>query len=70
MAKRSPAARAKAARKLTAEDLPVHSFRTLLTDLGTLTANTMRVGRQRCHLCAPHRDHTEITAQQRCFELL
>ncbi len=42
-AKRSPAARAKAARKRTADDLPVHSFRTLLADLGTLTANTMRV---------------------------
>ena len=42
-AKRSPAARAKAARKRTADDLPVHSFRTLLADLGTLTANTMQV---------------------------
>ena len=42
-AKRSPAALAKAARKRTADDLPVHSFRTLLTDLGTLTVNTMRV---------------------------
>ena len=42
-AKRSPAALAKAARKRTADELPVHSFRTLLTDLGTLTVNTMRV---------------------------
>ena len=42
-AKRSPAARAKAARKRTDDDLPVHSFRTLLADLGTLTANTMQV---------------------------
>ena len=42
-AKRSPAARAKAGRKRTEDDLPVHSFRTLLTDLGTLTANTMQV---------------------------
>ena len=42
-AKRSPAALAKAARKRTADDLPVHSFRTLLTDLGTLTVNTMQV---------------------------
>ena len=27
----------------TADDLPVHSFRTLLTDLGTFTASTMQV---------------------------
>ena len=27
----------------TEDDLPVHSFRTLLTDLGTLAANTMQV---------------------------
>ena len=31
--------KAKAARKRTAEGLPVHSFRTLLADLGTLTLN-------------------------------
>ena len=42
-AQRSPAALAKAARKRTDEDLPVHSFRTLLADLGTLTANTMQI---------------------------
>ena len=41
-AQRSPAALAKARRKRTHDDLPVHSFRTLLTDLGTLTANTMQ----------------------------
>ena len=34
---------AKASSKRTVDDLPVHSFRTLLADLGTLTANTMRV---------------------------
>ena len=33
-ARRSRAARAKAGRKRTDDDLPVHSFRTLLTDLG------------------------------------
>ena len=38
-AKPSPAARAKAARKRTPEGLPVHSFRTLLADLATLTKN-------------------------------
>ena len=42
-AKRSPAALAKASRKRTPDDLPVHSFRTLLTDLGTLSVNTLRV---------------------------
>ncbi len=42
-ARRSPGAVAKARRKRTDDGLPVHSFRTLLTDLGTLTANTMQV---------------------------
>ena len=66
-AKRSPAARAKAARKRTAEDLPVHSFRTLLSDLGTLTANTMRVADSDATFALL----TEPTpVQQRCFELL
>ena len=40
-AKRSPAARDKAARKRTRDDLPVHSFRSLLADLATFSANTM-----------------------------
>ena len=66
-AKRSPAARAKAAGKRTAEDLPVHSFRTLLADLGTLTANTMRVA-------DGDATFTMLTkptpVQQRSFELL
>ena len=66
-AKRSPAARAKAARKRTADDLPVHSFRTLLADLGTLTANTMRVADGD----ATFTMLTEPTpVQQRSFELL
>lgn len=42
-ARRSKAAVAKARRKRTDDDLPVHSFRTLLADLGTLAANTMQV---------------------------
>ena len=66
-AKRSPAARAKAAGKRTADDLPVHSFRTLLADLGTLTANTMRVA-------DGDATFTMLTkptpVQQRSFELL
>jgi hypothetical protein len=54
----SPAARRKAARKRTepatpapakagGEPLPVHSFRTLLSDLATLTRNVVRLGRDR-----------------------
>ena len=66
-AKRSPAARAKAAGKRTEDDLPVHSFRTLLADLGTLTANTMRVA-------DGDATFTMLTkptpVQQRSFELL
>jgi hypothetical protein len=41
----SPAAKRKAATKLTDEGLPVHSFRSLLADLATLTRNTVRLGR-------------------------
>ena len=66
-ARRSPAALAKACRKRTEDDLPVHSFRTLLTDLGTLAANTMQVagGGDTFTL------QTKPTPlQQRCFELL
>ena len=43
-AKVSAAAHAKAASRKTAGGLPVHSFRTLLQDLGTLTRNTVRLG--------------------------
>ena len=39
LACRSRAARAKAAGKRTPDSLPVHSFRTLLADLATLTHN-------------------------------
>ena len=66
-AKRSPAALAKAGRKRTDDHLPVHSFRTLLADLGTLTANTMQVTEGG----ATFRLQTQPTpTQQRCFELL
>jgi hypothetical protein len=40
----SPAAAAKARTKRTAEDRPVHSWRSLLQDLATLTRNTVRLG--------------------------
>jgi hypothetical protein len=40
----SPAARAKARSRQTEDGEPVHSFRTLLADLATLTRNTVRFG--------------------------
>jgi hypothetical protein len=42
-APRSEAARAKDRTKQTEDGLPVHSFRTLLGDLGTLAKNRVRV---------------------------
>ena len=66
-ARRSPAALAKAGRKRTEDDLPVHSFRTLLTDLGTLAANTMQVAGGDATFTL----QTQPTPlQRRCFELL
>ena len=66
-ARRSPAAIAKARSKRTDDDLPVHSFRTLLTDLGTLAANTMQVAGSDATFTL----QTQPTPlQQRCFELL
>ena len=40
----SPAGRRKAARKRTDDGLPVHSFRSLLADLATVTRNTVHFG--------------------------
>jgi transposase len=40
----SPAAKTKACTRKSADGLPVHSFRTLLADLATLTRNTVRFG--------------------------
>ena len=65
-ARRSPAALAKVGCKRTDDDLPVHSFR-LLTDLGTLTANTMQVAESGVTFQL-QTDPTPL--QQRCFELL
>ena len=45
-AKVSPAARRKAAAKKTDDGLPVHSFRSLLADLATLTRNTVGYGKK------------------------
>ena len=44
-ARRSAAALRKAKTKHTEQGLPVHSFRTLLEDLATLTINHVRLGR-------------------------
>jgi Transposase DDE domain len=44
-ARPSPAAKRKAKTKRTDDGLPVHSFRSLLADLATLTRNTVRLGR-------------------------
>ncbi len=65
-AKPSPAARRKAAAKSTDDGLPVHSFRSLLHDLATLTRNTVRYGRKQTItlLAKP----TPI--QKKAFELL
>jgi hypothetical protein len=41
-AQRSPAAQAKAAHKCTADDTPVHSFQTLLSDLATICRNRIQ----------------------------
>ena len=66
-AQRSPAAQAKASIKRTADDLPVHSFRSLISELGTLTMNTMQVSEDD----DTFQLMTQPTAlQQRCFELL
>jgi Transposase DDE domain len=62
----SPAAKRKAGKKRTDDGLPVHSFRTLLADLATLTRNTVRCGKapEMALLATP----TQI--QQRTFDLL
>jgi hypothetical protein len=62
----SPAAERKARKKHTDDGQPVHSFRTLLADLATLTRNIVRFGNapEMALLAKP----TEI--QQRVFDLL
>jgi hypothetical protein len=65
-AESSPAAKRKAKKKHTDDGLPVHSFRTLLADLATLTRNIVKCGKapEMALLARP----TEI--QQRAFDLL
>jgi hypothetical protein len=65
-ARPSPAARRKAQTKRTDDGLPVHSLRSLLADLATLTRNTVRFGRD--HTTTLLATPTEI--QRRAFQLL
>jgi hypothetical protein len=67
-ARRSPRAEAKAATKRTPDGLPVHSFRTLVADLATLTKN--RVQPKAPGSLAFEMLATPTTLQQRAFELL
>ena len=59
--------RDKASRKRTEDDLPVHSFRTLLQDLGTLAQNTLQV-ENREDTFVLKTQPTEL--QRRAFQLL
>jgi hypothetical protein len=62
----SPAAKRKAKTKRTDDGLPVHSFRTMLADLATLTRNTVRwASAPTTALLA-----TPTQIQQRAFDLL
>ena len=67
-AKRSPAAQAKANTKRTQDDLPVHSFQTLLSDLATIVAN--RVQPKDATIPAFDMITTPTDLQQRALELL
>ena len=62
----SPAARRKAATKRTEDGRPVHSFRTLLSDLATVTRNTVRFGKDLCATILA----TPTAYQQHVFDLL
>jgi transposase len=64
-AQRSPQAKQKAQTKRTADQLPVHSFRTLLEDLRTLTLNKMKMGEVKFDLIT-----TPTAVQQKAFDLL
>jgi transposase len=64
-AQRSDSALQKAAKQQTAEGLPVHSFRSLLADLATLTRNRVRMGEQTFDMLA-----TPTAVQERALELL
>ena len=64
-AQRSESAEQKAISKQTADGVPVHSFRTLLADLATLTRNRVRMGERVFDMLA-----TPTALQQQALELL
>jgi transposase len=64
-AQRSPAALAKAQNKQTEDGFPVHSFRTLLSDLRTITRNSVQFGESSMEITT-----TPTTFQRRVFQLL
>ena len=66
-AQRSPAANRKAASKRTDDDLPVHSFRGLMSELGTLVLNEMQLAEGGATFPLPT---LPTPVQKRCFELL
>ena len=65
-AKPSPAAKRKAKTKRTDDGLPVHSFRTLLADLATLTRNIVRSANAPATVLLA----SPTKSQQRAFDLL
>jgi hypothetical protein len=67
-AQRSAAARRKALTKRTEDGLPVHSFRSLLGDLATVTHNTMAIAHQTDTTFVIYPQFTPT--QARAFELL
>jgi hypothetical protein len=67
-AARSPAAIAKQTRGVTADGLPVHSFRSLLADLATLTRNEAVTALSPDHVLTLYARPTPV--QQKAFELL
>jgi hypothetical protein len=67
-ARRSSAAKRKAAAKRTDDNLPVHSFRSLLDDLATLTRNTMSLASDPDRTFLLYPQLTDV--QARAFKLL
>jgi len=67
-AQRSPAALLKQRRGITADGLPVHSFRSLLADLATLTRNTVEMPLEGARELTIYARPTAV--QQKAFALL
>ncbi len=67
-ARPSESARRKAATKRTADDLPAHSFRTLLDDLSGMALNQLRLSDHDVSLLSVVTRPTPV--QKRAFQLL